>query len=342
METDLSFAFGNQSSLEQAQIILVPVPWELTSSYGQGSRHGPELIRKASSQLDFFKRSELKSYNHLIYFEKEDPFLKKQHQKGRRAAQKIQADWEENKILSSKEQKQAQKVNQSCEKMVDWVYQKSSEIYSRQKLVGLIGGDHSVSEGLLKYLGEKHQGHYGILHIDAHPDLRSSYQGFHHSHASIMNNALSQKSSPQKLIQVGIRDFSKEEYTKIEEDSRIHCYYDEDLCSRVFAGEPWAQICQEIISHLPQEVYISLDLDGLSWESSMGTGTPVPGGLSFNQAVFLLRELKKQNKTIIGFDLVETSAVSMQGASLSFQEWSGNVSARLIYEICGLALSSMV
>ena len=180
--------------------------------------------------------------------------------------------------------------------MVRWVYEKSKEIVLKNKIPVVVGGDHSVSEGILKFIGEKYKGDYGILHIDAHSDLRFSYQGFKHSHASVMNNAIRQNPSPKKLVQVGIRDFSKEEYEIIEKDSRISCYYDEDLFSRLFSGENWADLCKEIVALLPSQVYVSVDIDGLSWESSIGTGTPVPGGLSFNQSLFLFKELEKQNK----------------------------------------------
>ncbi len=340
MEQYISSAFGNEVSLNQAQVVIIPVPWEVTASYGSGTSEGPELIRRASFQLDFFQKDKLKTHNHLIHFQKEDLFIKDLNKQALSLSKEIKNYWSEDKVLNFKEKMQVEKVNKLCEQMVNWVYKKSEEVCLKEKIPVVVGGDHSVSEGILKFIGEKYKGNYGILHIDAHPDLRFSYQGFKHSHASVMNNAISQNPAPKKLIQVGIRDFSKEEYEIIETDPRIICYYDEDLFARLFSGENWLDLCKEIISLLPSQVYISLDVDGLSWESSMGTGTPVPGGLSFNQSLFLLKELERQNKKIIGFDVVETSCGEKGKTSLTLEEWSGNVSARLIYYLSGLALNS--
>ena len=194
-----------------------------------------------------------------------------------------------------------------------------------------------MSEGLLSFIGDKYKGDYGILHLDAHADLREAYQGFKHSHASVMFNVLNLKQPPKKLVQVAVRDLCESEYKKIEKDERIHCYFDQEIYNRAFKGDSWSVICEEIISQLPQQVYVSLDVDGLSWNYAPGTGTPVPGGISFNQVLYLLAEIKRQNKKLLSFDVVETSAGEKNQA---FAEWNGNVSARLIYYLSGLALHS--
>jgi len=342
MANSFSFAFGTKTSFEQAPIIIIPVPWEVTASYGAGASQGPELIRRASSQMDFFQKHTLRAHNHFIHFHNEDSVIQNLNQKALVLAQKIKDHWEENKILTSGEQKELHKVNQLCEQMVKWVYDKSSDIYSKEKIPVVVGGDHSVSEGILQFLGDVYRGDYGVLHIDAHPDLRCAYQGFTYSHASVMYNALSHKFSPTKLVQIGIRDFSQEEYNLIQNDSRITCYYDEDLKNRLFCGDNWADLSREIVADLPPRVYVSLDIDGLSWECAMGTGTPVPGGLSFSQLVFLLRELERQKKQIIGFDVVETANGIDSTLSLSLKEWSGNISARLIYQLSSIALDHSI
>lgn len=330
--------FGASTSFDEAQIVLIPVPWEVTASYGGGTSQAPEGIRESSFQMDFFQKEGQKLFNHLIHFHSDFSFeIENLNKQGLLLSQPIKANWVDNKKPSAHEQKSIDQVNQLCQQMVEKVYKKTCQVCLQGKIPAVVGGEHAVSEGIVKAIGEQYQGDYGLLHIDAHFDLRKSYQGFHHSHASVMNNILHQKFSPQKLTQVGIRDFCEEEYKFAQKDSRIACYYDEDLSHRLFQGEPWAQICQEIASTLPHQVYISLDVDGLSWEYSPGTGTPVPGGLSFNQALYLFKELKKQNKKIIGFDVVETSYG--QKESLSFKEWNGNTSARLIYFLSGLALS---
>ena len=329
-------SFGAEVTLEEAQVVLIPVPWEVTASYGQGSSQAPQAIQKASAQLDFFERAYGRAHNHLIYFQAPDSHLQQLNKETCQLSQKIISCWEEDKKLNQKEKKWVQQVNEACKEMTSYVYKQAKSISSLGKYPVVVGGEHSVSEGILKWVGEKYLGNFGLLHIDAHFDMRKSYQGFQHSHASVMHNVLSQSYPPQKWVQVGIRDFSEEEYKMMQSHKQIHTYFDTDLHQALFSGRSWASLCEEMISHLPSSIYISLDVDGLEWNYAPSTGTPVPGGLSFNQLLFLFKEIKKQNKKIIGFDVVETS-VGSKGNPLA--EWNANVSARLIYQLCGLILS---
>ena len=321
-------AFEVETSFESADLILIPAPWSATVSYGKGTEKGPELIRKASHQLDFFNPLFECSYNEKMHFEENDPIIESLNNQvlgwKNKAVKKLPSQFYEN-------------INQASQSLLDWIYERSSKADREGKIPALVGGEHSVSEGLLSFLGDKYKGDYGILHLDAHADLRKAYQGFKYSHASVMYNVLNLKQSPKKLVQVGVRDFCEEEYRLIKWDNRIHCYFDEEIFTRMFEGQSWQVICKEIISQLPQQVYVSLDVDGLSWSYATGTGTPVPGGLSFNQVLYLFAEIKKQNKKLISFDVVESSAGEK---GQIFPEWNGNVSARLIYYLSGLALHS--
>ena len=337
MKVEKTKAFGLETTFDSADLILIPIPWEVTSSYGSGTSKGPELIRKASFQLDFFNPSFNGSYNHRIHFEKPDVLIESLNKTARAWATEVQENWEENKVLNEKERALSEKVNQASQSLFDWVYEKSSGVFQRGKLPVLVGGEHSVSEGLICLVGEKYKGEYGLLHIDAHADLRESYQGFKHSHASVMYNVLNMDFPPKKLVQLGVRDFCEREFQLIKKDLRIECFFDEEIFSRLFAGETWAEVCQQIIGQLPSEIYISLDVDALSWNYAPGTGTPVPGGLSFRQLLYLFSEIKRQKKRLIAFDLVETSPGEKDNV---FSEWNGNVSARLIYYLAGLALLS--
>ena len=335
MKRETTKAFGRETTFDSADLILIPVPWEVTSSYGSGTSQGPELIRKASSQLDFFTPSFNDSYNHRIHFETTDLLIESLNKTARGWARTIQKNWEEDKILNKEEKDLSEKVNQASQSLLNWVYEKSSGVFQRKKVPALVGGEHSVSEGLICAVGEKYKGDYGLLHIDAHADLRESYQSFKYSHASVMYNVLNLKFPPKKLVQLGVRDFSKREFQLIKEDLRIKCFFDEEIFSRLFSGEAWAKICQQIIEQLPSEIYVSLDVDALSWNYAPGTGTPVPGGLSFRQLLYLFSEIKKQRKKLIAFDVVETSPGEKANV---FSEWNGNVSARLIYYLAGLTL----
>ena len=330
-------AFGSRTPFDQAQVVLVPVPWEVTASGSGGTAEAPEGIREASNQMDFFQKSSLKEINHLIFFEETNKELVHLNKTHRNISRKIIDQQNKDLPLREKQKTQMDVINQACKQMTDWVYKKGQEIFNKGKIPALVGGDHSVSEGLIRLMGEVYQKEFGLLHIDAHCDLRESYQGFTHSHASIMFNVLRHPSAPQKLLQVGIRDFCEEEYERIQKDSRLVCYFDEDLSSRLFQGESWAKLCKEMISLLPSRIYVSLDVDGLEWTCAPGTGTPVPGGLTFNQALFLFQEIERQGKKLISFDVVESSAGSPE-AEKAFGYWNENVAARLIYYLCGLAL----
>ncbi len=340
----MAAAFGAEPSRERAKLVLIPVPWEATASYGGGAGHGPELVRKASFQLDFFCREKGASFNHLIYFQDPDPEIISLNREASALTEKIKSQWTEGETLPAGERKIAEQANQLCRALSRRVRGAAETALRQGKIPAAIGGEHSISEGMLEAFGERHKGKYGILHLDAHADLRKAYQGFQRSHASVMRNVLDQRFPPEILLQIGVRDFCEEEYSLIQKDPRIVCYFDGDISARLFKGEAWADVCREIAGRLPPLVYVSVDMDVFSWECAPGTGTPVPGGLSFNQALFLFQELKRQKKQIIGFDAVEISAGknpglgAAAGAIERFNEWNGNVAARLIYRLSGLAL----
>jgi agmatinase len=206
------------------------------------------------------------------------------------------------------------------------VFQNTKQLLQKGKLVGLVGGEHSVPLGFLSALAESNPG-FGILHIDAHADLRQAYEGFTYSHASIMYNALKLEGI-SKLIQVAVRDECEDEVELVDSDDRIVQFDDYLLAAAMFEGKTWGELCVKIVSQLPQQVYVSFDIDGLSPELCPNTGTPVPGGLSFQKAVYLLRQVIESGRRIIGFDVTEVAP----GAD----EWDANVGARIIYKLCNL------
>jgi agmatinase len=182
-----------------------------------------------------------------------------------------------------------------------------------------------VPLGNLRAIAQHHP-NFGILHIDAHADLREAYEGFEFSHASIMFNALK---LPQltKLVQVGIRDLSHDEVKLIRQSNgRVSAYYDPLLKQKLYGGVSWLEVCQQIVAELPQQVYISFDVDGLDPKLCPNTGTPVPGGLELEQTFCLFREVVHSGRQIIGFDVVEVGNA----------EWDGNVGARIVYKLCNL------
>ena len=308
MQTFLPPLFGRSPSYKNAGLVVLAVPWAPTASNGRGAENGPLIATLCSSNMDVYSQELGGLLNTGIFLDEEAmcslfpsslstrekalPTLKLEEGAG---------DHPPNPNLNA--------INQACNNMVKWVYDKCALFYQDGKKAAVLGGDHSTSEGLLLYLSEKWKGNFGILHIDAHADLREHYQGFTHSHASIMYNVLHFPHPPQALVQVGIRDYCKEEYLRIKNASNIKTFFDWDLKEALFKGQSWDHVTKKIFSFLPEKVYISLDVDGLSAHIFPHTGTPVPGGLSFEQVNYLLTCLAHSSKhRIIGFDLVEISS----------------------------------
>ncbi len=328
--------FGLPITEKEAQVVLLPVPWEVTTSYGVGASLGPQIIREASEQIDLFDLEVGSAYK-AGYFMREYPkALKKKNDQYKKVAQALIKAKSQMKKNYAEQEKWENQVNTACEEMTEWVYRQSKEILDSGKILGLVGGDHSTPLGAIKAISEKYKQEFGILHIDAHADLRVAYQGFNQSHASIMYNVMSSDFKPQQLVQVGIRDFSEEEYNySSDEKNNIDTFFDLEIKNRLIYGESFAVIASEVIAQLPENVYVSFDIDGLDPALCPGTGTPVAGGLSLSEVFFLFKEIQNQNKKIIGFDVNEVSP-----GMAANSEWDGNVGARVLFKLCGWAVRS--
>lgn len=313
---------------KDASIVMIPVPWEATTSYGQGCVYGPELILKASAQQDLYDLYFKNNYQAGYFWQKiPEDLTKLSFQTRKLAEQALNGD-----------KKSLTEVNAACEKMNEYVYQNSLQILKEKKTPVVVGGDHSTPFGLIKALSEHYQGDFGILHIDAHADLRKAYQGFTYSHASIFHNVMSLSLAPKKLVQLGVRDFCEEEIQYIKEhEGKVHTFFDAQLKSEQFEGVSWETQCEQILQNLPEKVYLSVDIDGFDPKLCPNTGTPVPGGLSFSEFQFLLKTLVGAGKTIIGFDLNEVSA----GKDYNLDnEWDGNIGMRILFQMCGWCIES--
>ncbi len=315
--------FGLPYSLEESQLVIVPLPWEVTVSSQTGAAKGPEKIIEVSSEIDLFSKEISEVWKLKIASLDLPKEIKKQSDQLRSlAALHIHS------LESGKEEESSriitQKVNEGCENLNVYVSQLTRDLLAEGKMVGLLGGDHSTPLGLLRTLNEKFS-NFGILQIDAHADLRKSYQNFTYSHGSIMFNALKLKNL-SRLVQVGVRDFCEEEYLLMQKSTgRVKTFFDSDIKEQLFNGKPWGLICQEVIDTLPDLVYISFDIDGLRPELCPNTGTPVPGGLSFEEATYLIKQIVLSGKRIIAFDLSEVSGLS---------HWDAQAGSRILFELC--------
>jgi len=312
---------------ESANLIVLAVPWEVTVSYGAGAAKGPQRILDASIQLDLFDFDNPDGWKQGIFLvEIPQDILEKNNYYRTLAAQVIERLAQGQSLTDSPDLTPVlNEINQASQQVNQWLFTQSQEALNKGKQVAVIGGDHSSPLGYLQALTAKYN-NYGILHIDAHADLRDAYEGFEFSHASIMFNALK---LPQisKLVQVGLRDISHDEVQMINQShGRIVAYYDPAIKQKLYSGTTWIDVCREIISHLPEYVYISFDVDGLDPKLCPNTGTPVAGGLELEQAYCLFRELVNSGKKIVGFDVCEVGDA----------EWDGNVGARIVYKLANL------
>lgn len=322
--------FGAKVPYDDAQLVLIPVPWEVTTSYGKGTLLGPDAIKTASHQLDLTDLRLGKTFFAGITMMDADPRIKTWNDKAQPSALRVIEALVEEKDPVAED---LGLVNHASVMVNEIVYEASRQALQDQKYVAIVGGDHSAPLGLMKALAEKY-GDYGVLHVDAHHDLRQAYEGFQYSHASIMFNALEEIPRIKRLTQVAIRDFSSFEYDYARNSNRVEVFYDQDLFRRKAVGENFASITRAIIDTLPQKVYISFDIDGLQPAFCGATGTPVPGGLEYNEAVYLIEELALSGRQVIGFDLCEV-APSKDGS-----EWDANVGARILYKLCGAVTRS--
>jgi agmatinase len=311
-----------------AKMILLPVPWDVTVSYGKGTASAPESVLKASIQLDLEDFDIADAWKIGIFMKEIDKSILDKRDVLRPKAETLikflEKGGDVERDLSMKAIRE--EVNNECDRVNAWVYNESKKLLDKGKIVGIVGGDHSVPLGFIKVLHNIYES-FGILQIDAHMDLRESYEGFQFSHASIFHNVL--KECPgTKLVQVGVRDYCEEELKRFQaEGDHITVFFDQELKEKKFEGRTWSEQCSEIVDRLPQMVYVSLDADGLDPKLCPNTGTPVPGGLEFYELVYLIKKVVESGRKIIGFDVCETGK----------EEWDSNVGARLIYKLCNLA-----
>lgn len=323
--------YGLSIEPENAAVIVVPVPFEATTSYGGGTSDGPAAVLEASRQVDLWDHDTGKPYEAGIAMLDLPREIVAWNEKARRLAGPI---IEKGGLIDDDPdlQRDLAEVDSIGERVNEWVYEQTRFWIGKNRMPVVLGGDHSVPFGAMRAYAEAFPG-LGVLHLDAHADLRESYEGFKWSHASIFFNVFREIPDVSRIVQVGLRDVGGAEAEMIvESGDRIRAWYDSDLASRAQAGELWSDMAAEIVDALPQQVYLSWDIDGLDPTLCPGTGTPVPGGLSWHQAIGLLSAVVRSGRRIVGLDLCEVSPGET--------EWDANVGARLLYKMIGYALLS--
>jgi agmatinase len=312
-------------------VVLIPVPFDATTSYRRGTANGPEAIRAASAQVDLYDRRFGRVYERGIFMAEESMVIRQLSDQAGAIAEPLIAGGG----TTGDESKDAailKQVNAASERVNQFVFEETTKVLKAGKVPGIIGGEHSVPFGAIRACAE-HYGPIGILHIDAHMDLRVAFEGFEWSHASIMHNVLTRIPQIRKIVQVGIRDFGERELEfATAQGERTEAHFDDHWAQQMGDGAKLTELCVAAVRALPIRVYVSFDIDALDPSLCPHTGTPVPGGLAFNHATVLLDALHQSGKQIVGFDLVEVAP-----GPETEPEWDANVGARVLYKLCGLA-----
>jgi len=242
------------AKVEYAKYVLLSVPYDGTSTYIKGAEKGPQAIIDASDSIELYDiQTEIEAYKSGIYTDKHTySFL-------------------------------------SPEKMVEEVKERVKHFLQQNKTIGLLGGEHSISIGAMEAHAEKYS-NLSVLQIDAHADLRDSYNGSIYNHACVMRRA----QEFANVVQVGIRNVCIEEKKNIITEN---IFYAHEICGKT----EWMQ---KAIDRLTEYVYLTIDLDGFDPSIAPATGTPLPGGLLWYETLTFL-ELLFKSKKVVGFDVVE-------------------------------------
>jgi agmatinase len=322
--------YGLPHTPDEARVVLVPVPWDATTSYRAGASGGPRAIFDASMQVDLFDAEVGKPYELGIAMLPESGDVRAWNEEARRSAEEVIEVGGRVAGDAALEGALA-RVNKLSEQVNDVVYLETKRLLGQGRIAAVVGGDHAAPYGAIRAYAERFPG-LGILHIDAHADLRRAYEGFTFSHASIMEN-VARIEGIARIVQVGIRDFCQEELDRIASSGgRVRTFFDVQLAAARLRGELAAALTA-VVDALPAAVYVSFDIDGLDPSLCPHTGTPVPGGLSFQEASALLGLVAHSGRRIVGFDLNEV-------APGEDDEWDANVGARMLYKLIGWTLAS--
>lgn len=294
----------------QPAVRILPVPWDATASGRRGTAAAWSHVLEASWQVDLFDLETGDAWSEGIALDPPLDGVEERNVVAARAA------------ASAREGGPVTPVNDASEALDHAVERWTTARLNQGVIPAILGGDHSVPLGAIRAARPD-----GILHIDAHADLRVAYEGFTGSHASIFHRVLEFHEGP--LVQVGLRDLSAAEHRRTVDDPRIHAYTDIALGDALASGSTWASLVAEMVAQLPERVWVSVDIDGLDPALCPDTGTPVPGGLTWRQFLVLLGEVGRTRR-IVGFDLCEVAPSA----------WDATVGARTLYKLSTRAIRS--
>ncbi len=293
--------FGLPFTPQESQLVIIGVPWDLTASYRRGTARAPQAILEASGQLDLYHPLLGTPWQDGIAWD--SALVERLAEINKRYSAPAQTYFEQLETRGNASPHIARQLDEQNRWMLDQVRERVQHWLRQGKQVGLVGGEHTITIGAIEALEQP----VAVIHLDAHADLRPSYAGLKWNHASTMYHVL-QMAHVQKIVSIGLRSFSPQEYQRIQQDERIVAYLAVNLHQQLFQGTTWQQLVEQLLAQLDShtDIYLTLDIDVLDPPLCPGTGTPVPGGLAYAQIVYLLQRIVGAGKRLVGFDLVET------------------------------------
>jgi len=326
--------FGLDASFNEAELVVTPVPFDATCSFRRGAAGGPAAILEASYQVELFDPIAGEPWKRGIHMQSADTRFHAWNREARRLADGIieRAGRIAGDAQLASDLARTNQIGREVDQLVASIV---GDVIGAGKCSVLIGGDHSTALGSIRATAARYPG-MGILHIDAHADLRPSFEGFERSHASIFHNALAEDLAPElgpaaniaRLLQVGLRDVCTQEVQRIESDARITAVFDHEWSEARATGEDLRRMIAANIEVLPADVYLSFDIDGLDPALCPNTGTPVPGGLQWHEAWMWIDAIRKSGRRLVGADLVEVAGDPATTIDAP-------VAARLLWRILG-------
>lgn len=297
--------FGDATSPVDADVVIVSAPWSVTSDYGRGATYTPDAIIDVSLGKELYDATTGVSIEGRIATAEIDYNIQESSEQLGRDAERVMRSYDvtERGVGDYITHKVAN-VNEGFAAMHKSIYKQVKYWSLQGKRVAVVGGDHSVAFGAIKALSENNDD-MGVLFIDAHADYSREVEPFNFSHRTIARDIIESIPSVTRLVEVGVRDVDKSEAEQLGSNEKVSVFYAERLMAKRFEGCCWGDLCREIVALLPQKVYVSLDIDALKIEFCNNTNAPTPGGMTFDEVVYLVNTVVESGREIVGFDISE-------------------------------------
>ena len=305
MVGDGGYYFEEKTSPADADLVIVSAPWSVTSDYGHGATYTPDAVIDASAYSNLYDvESGFSAEGRVATAEIDYNIQEYSEHLGRDAERIANRSFDGATPGVEYATRKVKHINEGFAEMHKSIYKQTKHWVSQGKTVAVIGGDHSVSLGAVKAMAECYND-LGVLFIDAHADYAQEGETFAYSHRTIARNIVEEIPSVSRLVEVGVRDIDKAELDLLLANDKVELFLAERVAAKRFEGESWGNLCREMVEKLPQKVYVSLDIDALKIEFCTHTNSPVPGGMTFDEVVYLVNCVVKSGREIVGFDITE-------------------------------------